>query len=36
MNVAWKILSRHVVEGDPAKDPELGIHIDQTLTMDSP
>ena len=35
MNVAWKILSRHVVEGDPAKDPELGIHIDQTLTQDA-
>jgi len=35
MNVAWKILSGHVVEGDPAKDAELGIRIDQTLTQDA-
>ena len=32
MNVVEKILSKHLVEGDPAVDPELGIHIDQTLT----
>ena len=35
MNVAWKIISAHLVEGDPAKDPELGIRIDQTLTQDA-
>ncbi len=35
MNVAWKILSGHVVEGDPAKDAELGVRIDQTLTQDA-
>ena len=34
-NVVQKILSTHLVEGDPAKDPELGIHIDQTLTQDA-
>ena len=35
MNVVEKILSAHLVEGDPAKDPELGIRIDQTLTQDA-
>ena len=35
MNVVEKILSKHLVEGDPAVDPELGIHIDQTLTQDA-
>ena len=35
MNVVEKILSSHLVEGDPAKDPELGIRIDQTLTQDA-
>ena len=34
-NVVQKILSSHLVEGDPAKDSELGIHIDQTLTQDA-
>lgn len=34
-NVVQKILAAHLVEGDPAKDPELGIHIDQTLTQDA-
>ena len=34
-NVVQKIFSTHLVEGDPAKDPELGIHIDQTLTQDA-
>ena len=34
-NVVEKILSAHLVEGDPAKDPELGIRIDQTLTQDA-
>ena len=34
-NVVQKILSAHLVEGDPAKDPELGIRIDQTLTQDA-
>ncbi|MCR5413513.1 MAG: aconitate hydratase [Kiritimatiellae bacterium] len=33
--VAWKILSSHLVEGDPSVDPELGIRIDQTLTQDA-
>ena len=35
MNVVEKILSSHLVEGDPAKDAELGIRIDQTLTQDA-
>lgn len=35
MNVAEKILVAHMVEGDPAKDAEIGIRIDQTLTQDA-
>ena len=35
MNVVEKILSAHLVEGDVAKDTELGIRIDQTLTQDA-
>ena len=35
MNVVEKILSAHLVEGDAAKDSELGIRIDQTLTQDA-
>ena len=35
MNVVEKILSRHIVEGDPARDAEIGIRIDQTLTQDA-
>ena len=35
MNIVEKILGAHLVEGDPAKDPELGIRIDQTLTQDA-
>ncbi len=35
LNAAWKILSNHLVEGDPSKDPEIGIRIDQTLTQDA-
>ena len=35
MNVAQKIISAHLVEGDPAKDAEIGIRIDQTLTQDA-
>ncbi len=34
-NVVQKILAAHLVEGDPAKDSELGIRIDQTLTQDA-
>lgn len=34
-NVVEKILSKHLVEGDPAKDAEVGIRIDQTLTQDA-
>ena len=34
-NVVQKILSGHIVEGDPAKDAEIGIRIDQTLTLDA-
>ena len=34
-NVVQKILSRHLVEGDPATDAEIGIRIDQTLTQDA-
>ncbi len=33
--VVQKILAAHLVEGDPATDPELGIRIDQTLTQDA-
>ena len=35
LTVAQKILSSHLVEGDPATDPEFGIRIDQTLTQDA-
>ena len=35
LNVVQKILAAHLVEGDPAKDAELGIRIDQTLTQDA-
>ena len=35
MNVVEKILSAHLVEGDAARDSELGIRIDQTLTQDA-
>ena len=35
MNVVQKILSKHLVEGDPAVDSEIGIRIDQTLTQDA-
>ena len=34
-NVVEKILAAHIVEGDPAKDAEIGIRIDQTLTQDA-
>ena len=34
-NVVEKILSSHLVEGDPSKDAEIGIRIDQTLTQDA-
>ena len=33
--VTAKILSAHLVEGDPSKDAEIGIRIDQTLTQDA-
>ena len=35
LNVVEKILSAHLVEGDPATDAEIGIRIDQTLTQDA-
>ena len=35
MNVVEKILAAHLVEGDPARDAEVGIRIDQTLTQDA-
>ena len=34
-HVTDKILETHIVEGNPAKDPEIGIRIDQTLTQDA-
>ena len=34
-NVVQKILSKHLVEGSPATDSEIGIRIDQTLTQDA-
>ncbi len=33
--VVEKILSAHLVEGNPATDAEIGIRIDQTLTQDA-
>ena len=35
LTVVEKILSKHLVEGDPAADSEIGIRIDQTLTQDA-
>ena len=35
MNVVEKILAAHLVEGDPKRDAEIGIRIDQTLTQDA-
>lgn len=35
MNVVEKILSKHLLEGDPSRDSEIGIRIDQTLTQDA-
>ncbi|QSZ26898.1 aconitate hydratase [Aceticella autotrophica] len=35
MNIAEKILSSHIVEGDMVKGHEIAIKIDQTLTQDS-
>ena len=35
LNVVQKILKKHLVEGNPATDSEIGIHIDQTLTQDA-
>lgn len=35
MTVVEKILSKHLVEGNPTTDSELGIRIDQTLTQDA-
>ena len=34
-NVVEKILAAHIVDGDPKKDKEIGIRIDQTLTQDA-
>jgi len=34
-NVVQKILAKHLVEGNPARDSEVGIRIDQTLTQDA-
>ena len=36
LNVTRKIIAAHLEEGDPVKDSELGIRIDQTLTQDTP
>ena len=35
LNVVGKILATHLVEGDPNRDAEIGIRIDQTLTQDA-
>ena len=35
LTVAGKILASHLVEGDPSRDAEIGIRIDQTLTQDA-
>ncbi len=34
-NVTQKIIAAHLAEGNPARDAELGIRIDQTLTQDA-
>ncbi len=34
-NIVEKILSRHIIEGNPEKGTEVGIRIDQTLTQDA-
>ena len=34
-NLAEKILSNHIVEGELRKESSIGIKIDQTLTQDS-
>ena len=35
MTVVEKIISSHIVEGNPSTDSEIGIRIDQTLTQDA-
>ena len=35
LNVVGKMLREHLVEGDPSRDAEIGIRIDQTLTQDA-
>ena len=35
MTVVEKIISKHLVEGNPETDSEIGIRIDQTLTQDA-
>lgn len=34
-SVFYKVLSEHIVEGEPAPGTEIGIKIDQTLTQDA-
>src|SRR5688572_3372223 len=35
MNVAQKLISSHLLEGEMTPDEEVGIRIDQTLTQDA-
>lgn len=34
-NIVEKIIKKHLVDGDPLKDSEIGLKIDQTLTQDA-
>ena len=35
LNVSWKLIQSHLVEGKMIPGEEIGIHIDQTLTQDA-
>ena len=35
LTLTEKILNAHIVEGEPVRGQEVGIHIDQTLTQDA-
>ena len=35
MNIAHKIISAHLVEGDMVPGKEIGLRVDQTLTQDA-
>ena len=35
MNIAHKIISSHLVEGEMVPGKEVGLRVDQTLTQDA-